>query len=76
VSWFLQEGIVLLDVVMGFTQAPAYALGLDHCKGRIAVGMSADLLVLDDNLMLKHTFARGRCMVRDSEAIVRGTFEA
>lgn len=72
----LHEGIALSDALMPFTQAPAYALGLDHCKGRIAEGMSADLLVLDDNLMLKHTFARGRCMVRDGEAIVRGTFEA
>ena len=72
----LHEGIALSDALMPFTQAPAYALGLDHCKGRIAEGMSADLLVLDDNLMLQHTFARGRCMVRDGEAIVRGTFEA
>lgn len=71
----LDAGVALPDALMPFTHAPAKALGLDGRKGSIAVGMDADLLVLDANLALKHTYARGRCMVRDGQAVVKGTFE-
>lgn len=71
----LDAGIALPDALMPFTHAPAKALGLDARKGSIVVGMDADLLVLDANLALKHTYARGRCMVRDGQAVVKGTFE-
>ncbi len=45
-------------------------------KGRIEVGMDADLLAVDAaTLDIVHVWARGRQMVRDRKAIVKGWFE-
>jgi beta-aspartyl-dipeptidase (metallo-type) len=46
-----------------------------HDKGRIQVGKHADLVVIDDRMQALHTMARGRWMVRDGKALVRGLFE-
>lgn len=45
-------------------------------KGRIVPGGDADIVVLDADLTIRHVFAKGRCMVRDGEAVGRGTFES
>jgi beta-aspartyl-dipeptidase (metallo-type) len=56
-----------------FTANPANFYGL-HRKGRIAPGADADLILLDQDLQLVHTFARGRRAVTDGVAVLRGTF--
>jgi beta-aspartyl-dipeptidase (metallo-type) len=56
------------------TANPARALGLD-AKGQIAVGADADLVALDVNLELVHTYARGRRLVASGEPIVPGRFD-
>jgi len=43
-------------------------------KGRIATGMDADLLLLDENDRIRHLLANGRWLVRDGEILQRGTF--
>ena len=39
--------ISMLDLVRLISERPAATFGLDHCKGAIAEGMDADLVVLD-----------------------------
>jgi len=42
------------------TQAPAKAVHLDHQIGRIAVGLQADLLILDEKLALHSVYIDGK----------------
>lgn len=44
-------------------------------KGTIEVGRDADLVVIDDDLRVVSTMARGRWMVRDGVVVVRGMFD-
>lgn len=44
-------------------------------KGHIAVDMDADLVIMDDELNVKSVYAKGKCMVKDGVAVVKGTFE-
>jgi beta-aspartyl-dipeptidase (metallo-type) len=43
-------------------------------KGRVAAGMDADLLLLDEEDRIRHLLANGRWLVRDGEVIQRGAF--
>jgi beta-aspartyl-dipeptidase (metallo-type) len=43
-------------------------------KGRVAAGMDADLLLLDEEDRIRHLLANGRWLVRDGDAIQRGAF--
>jgi len=52
----------------------ADVLGLQG-KGRIGEGMDADILVLDGDMNVDKVFARGRLMVDEGRAVVKGTFE-
>jgi N-acetylglucosamine-6-phosphate deacetylase len=47
----------LIDMV---TRTPASLLGL-QCKGRVAVGYDADLVILDRELNVRRTIVRGKC---------------
>jgi beta-aspartyl-dipeptidase (metallo-type) len=64
----------LADALRPVTVNPATSLKLPR-KGRLAVGYDADVVVLDDGLAVRHVFAKGRCMVKERQAIVKGTFE-
>lgn len=44
-------------------------------KGRLTPGFDADLTILDSQLNVWGTIARGRILVRERKAVVRGTFE-
>jgi beta-aspartyl-dipeptidase (metallo-type) len=57
-----------------FTRNPARLLRL-HRKGAVAVGMDADLVVLDAAGRPADVMARGRWHVRDGRAVVRGLFD-
>jgi beta-aspartyl-dipeptidase (metallo-type) len=74
IATLVARGHALADVLPPFTSTPAAHLRLVR-KGTIAVGMDADLVVLDDACAARHVLARGRWHVRDGEAVVRGTFE-
>ncbi|MBR4016645.1 MAG: N-acetylglucosamine-6-phosphate deacetylase [Oscillospiraceae bacterium] len=53
-------GIPLADAIYAVTQAPAKAVGLDHQIGRIAVGLQADLLLLNEDLALHSVYIDGK----------------
>ncbi len=50
-------------------------LNLQGKKGCIAVGADADLVELTDDLEVNRVWARGRLMVKEGSAVVKGTFE-
>ncbi|WP_425801980.1 beta-aspartyl-peptidase [Desulfitobacterium sp. Sab5] len=64
----------LEDALRVITSSPAHVLGL-HQKGRIQPGFDADLITLDDNLEIKHVWAKGKLMVYDAVPIVFGQYE-
>jgi beta-aspartyl-dipeptidase (metallo-type) len=69
------HGISLETALKVISSNPAKNLKL-HAKGRIEVGLDADLVVLDKDLTIDTVIAKGRIMVRDKEVIVKGTFES
>jgi N-acetylglucosamine-6-phosphate deacetylase len=52
-------GISLEEALPLVTTTPARLLGLDQCKGRIAPGYDADLLLLDKNGHIARSWVRG-----------------
>ena len=71
----LQEGIPLEVAIRVITENPARILKLAQ-KGTISPGKDADLVMLDPhNLTIKTVIAKGRKMVHQEKAIVKGTFE-
>ena len=67
-------GMALEEALLPITANPALALGLAR-KGRLAPGMSADILILTADLKPSLVLARGRVMVRNGSCVVKGTFE-
>src|SRR5262249_7156708 len=57
------------------TENVARVLGIADRKGRLAPGHDADVVFLTEDLMVDTVIARGRIMVKDGRAVVRGPFE-
>jgi len=70
----LRAGRALDTVLPVFTANPAALLRLTK-KGRLGVGMDADLVVLDPDAGVHGVMARGRWHVQGGEQVVRGTYE-
>lgn len=70
----VEEGWSPGDALAVVTANVAAATGLAQ-KGRIAPGMDADLLVLDDDWQVDTVIARGRIMVAAGQPVVRGMFD-
>lgn len=70
-----EEGIKLADALKVITVNPARSLKLYPQKGTLRKGSDADIVVMDGDLEIKYVFAKGKCMVKDGKAIVKGTFE-
>jgi len=69
------SGFRLEHILPLVTAHPARRLGIDRIKGRIEVGLDADLVLLDEELNVDWVMARGRVMVADGRVRVKGTFE-
>lgn len=70
----LNRGRSLQSVLPFFTTNVARLLRLKD-KGHIAVGGSADLVVLDEQHRVSDVMARGRFVIRDGAVLVTGMFE-
>lgn len=70
----VEEEVPIEVAVQIITRNVARVLKLGT-KGKIATGMAADLVLVDDQYRIQHVFAKGQQMVRDEEPIVYGTFE-
>ncbi|MEG0798380.1 MAG: beta-aspartyl-peptidase [Acidaminococcaceae bacterium] len=75
VMGIVRAGILPLSQALRLiTSNVADALKLEK-KGHLAVGMDADLVVLNKDLAVQTVFAKGQLMVKDGVAVVKGTFE-
>ena len=70
----IEHHLPLEEALLPLTRNVAEFLGFAH-KGQLAQGCDADFLVLDEELNIREVWAKGRQMVRDNRAIVKGTFE-
>lgn len=67
--------VPLASALTAITASPAAVLGLTR-KGQVAVGFDADLLLLDAESLAVHTvIAKGKVVVADGVAVVKGVFE-
>jgi len=69
-----EEGLPLDQALKVVTANVADVLKLRR-KGRVAVGMDADVVLLDADDRIRYVVARGTVMVRDGEKLRKGTFE-
>jgi len=68
------EGLGLEQILPYFTQNVSTLMRLEG-KGKIAQGADADLLVLDEELAVRHLIVGGGWHIRDGRQQVRGSFE-
>lgn len=71
----LTEGVPLETAIRVAGENPARANGLWPRKGTIRPDSDGDLLILDEEMHIDTVVARGRVMVRDGKAVVKGTYE-
>ena len=69
------EGVPLETALRFITANPARVMHLSGKKGCIAEGADADLVLLGQDLCIQAVFARGRQLVQDGQALVKGRFE-
>ena len=71
----LSHKVSISDAICAITQAPAAVLGLKQ-KGRLASGLDADLVLINrDDLTINQVFAKGKQLVANGNATVKGMFE-
>ncbi|MDG3084828.1 beta-aspartyl-peptidase [Vibrio hannami] len=66
-------GYSLSEALMPVTSTVADWLKLDS-KGKIETGKDADFVIFGDDLEIEQTWAKGQCVFRDSESLIRGLF--
>lgn len=70
-----EQGIDLSSAIQAVSTNAARNLGLQK-KGRIRVGMDADLVMLErDALQVRQVWSRGQLLVENGKPLIRGTFE-
>jgi beta-aspartyl-dipeptidase (metallo-type) len=71
----LEEGVPLATALQVITANPARILKL-RGKGELSPGSDADVVLLEPkSLRIRGVIARGRWLMKDGQAVVRGTFE-
>lgn len=69
-----EENVPVEQALATVTANPAGALRLPR-KGRVGVGLDADLVLVDADWRIVHVAALGELMVRDGVRLRKGTFE-
>ena len=70
----VDQGIKIQDCLAFFTSNVATLMNF-KTKGRIALGMDADLIVLDSQNRISHVMAMGVWHIFDKKVVKKGTFE-
>jgi len=52
--------VPILDVIKMVTSTPAKIMKIDNCKGRIDIGLDADIVIFDRQINIIHTIVEGR----------------
>jgi beta-aspartyl-dipeptidase (metallo-type) len=71
----VKSGLPIEDALKLVTENAARRVGIAKNKGRIAEGHEADLVILGPDLTIESVMAKGRLLVHNGEALVKGTFE-
>lgn len=71
----VQENGFALEEALRFVTSNAAAAMELRGKGRIAEGMDADVLLMNEDLSLDTVIARGRVMMQNQKLRVKGTYE-
>lgn len=75
VDAILEDGVTIADAIRVVTENPANILKLST-KGQLAVGKDADIIMMKKKtLEMDSVIAMGQIMVKDGQAVVKGTFE-
>ncbi len=59
-NMYKHADVPLLDAVKMATMTPARRVGVGHCKGLIAEGYDADILLFDNNIQIKMCMVSGK----------------
>jgi beta-aspartyl-dipeptidase (metallo-type) len=71
----LEHDVSLEDAISVVSSTPAQRLKL-HNKGKLKAGCDADIVLCNKtSLDIVHVLAKGKRMVTDGKAVVKGTFE-
>lgn len=70
----IERGLSMELALIPLTLSPARFLKFP-CKGKIAEGYDADLVLLDDKLNIHTVISRGKIMVQNYKPTAYGTFE-
>jgi len=57
--------VPLVDAIKMMTETPAKIIGIDRDKGKISIGMDADLVLFDENINIKMTVVNGSVVYND-----------
>lgn len=57
--------VPLVDAIKMMTETPAKIIGIDRDKGKISIGMDADLVLFDENINIKMTIVNGGVVYND-----------
>jgi beta-aspartyl-dipeptidase (metallo-type) len=71
----IDQGVPIERCLPFFTSNVAGVMNFSH-KGRLQVGMDADLSILDQHNRLNDVMALGRWHMRDKSMCIKGTFES
>ena len=70
-----KEKLPIEQAIQVLTANVAKAMQIYPKKGTVGAGRDADFIVITEDFLLQHVWARGQQMVADGKPIVFGTFE-
>lgn len=70
----VDEGVAIEKCLPFFTENVAALMNFE-CKGKLEVGMDADLIVLNEQRRINHVMANGHWHIYNNTLIKKGTFE-